>query len=367
MDDVAGFLDALRRRLDEGGRTRPALAIASVVRSRGSTPRKPGAKMLVDPAGPQLGTIGGGCGEAEVLARAQRVLATGEPSLVEVSLLEEDGWESPSICGGLLDVFVERVGEQIGGVPRGDFFAALDAARGDGRAAAIVTLIGASRSDAAASRVGRKCIVDERGGQVFPFADERADELAVAAAIESLATSRPVDREETDAARLRVFVEPVCEPPELVLVGAGHVGSALVRLASHAGFAVTVLDDRATFANPVRLPDAHAILVGDPRELLAALPPRRDRYVVLVTRGHRLDADCLRVALEADLAYLGMIGSRRRVARIREWMLEQGASPERLERLHAPIGLDIGAETPAEIAVSILGEMVTTRRRRTAR
>lgn len=367
MDDVAGFLVALRRRFDDGDGKRTAVAVASVVRARGSTPRKPGAKMLVDPAGPQLGTIGGGCGEAEVLARAQRVLATGEPSLVEVSLLEEDGWESPSICGGLLDVFVERVGREIGGVARGEFFAALDASRGDGRAAAIVTLTGAARGDPAAGLVGRKCIVDDRGLQVFSLGDERADEIAVVAALESLETSRPVDREEEGAARLRVFVEPVCEAPELVVVGAGHVGAALARLASHAGFVVTVIDDRSSFANPVRLPEAHAILVGDPRRLLADLTPRQDRYVVLVTRGHRLDADCLRVALDADLAYLGMIGSRRRVARIREWMTAQGAAPERLARLHAPIGLDIGAETPAEIAVSILGEMVATRRRRPQR
>jgi xanthine dehydrogenase accessory factor len=362
MDDVASFLAALRRRFDEGGAGRPALAVASVVRARGSTPRKPGAKMLVDPAGPQLGTIGGGCGEAEVLARAQRVLATGEASLIEVSLLEEDGWESSSICGGLLDVFIERIGAEVGGVPRGEFFGALDAARSDGRAAAIVTLTGAARGDVAARLVGRKCIVDDRGTQFFPFADDGVDELAVGAAVESLENSRPVDRAE-DERRLRVFVEPVCEAPELVVVGAGHVGAALARLASHAGFVVTVIDDRPTFANPVRLPEAHAIRIGDPREILAALPARVDRYVVLVTRGHRLDADCLRVALDADLAYLGMIGSRRRVARIREWMLEQGASPERLARLHAPIGLDIGAETPAEIAVSILGEMVATRRR----
>jgi len=126
---------------------------------------------------------------------------------------------------------------------------------------------------------------------------------------------------------------------------------------------VTVLDDRATFANPVRLPEAHAIRVGDPRATLAEMAPRRDRYVVLVTRGHRLDAECLEIALGMDLVYLGMIGSRRRVGRIREWLQGRGAPRERVERVHAPIGLAIGAETPAEIAVSILAEMIAARRR----
>jgi xanthine dehydrogenase accessory factor len=320
--------------------------------------------MLVDPAGGQLGTIGGGCGEAEVLARAQRVLATGEPALLEVSLLEEDGWESPSICGGTLDVFIERAAADIGGHPRERFFAALDALQQGGRPVAVVTLTGAARSDPAASAIGRKLVVDEQGRGSLGLGDAEADELAVGAAIESLETSRAVDLSSDGPRGLRVFAEPICEPPELVVVGAGHVGAALARLAGHVGFVVTVLDDRASFANPVRLPEAHAIRVGDPRETLAGLRPRRDRYVVLVTRGHRLDADCLEIALRMDLAYLGMIGSRRRVARIREWLLERGAPRDRVERVHAPIGLDIEAETPAEIAVAILAEMIATRRRR---
>src|SRR4030095_11928573 len=135
MDDAVGFYAELRERLQRGGPARPPLAIASGVRARGSAPPEAGAKMLVDPAGGRLGTIGGGCGEAEVLARAQRVLATGEPALLEVSLLEEDGWESPSICGGMLDVFIERAASEVGGFPRERFLAALHAARAGARPA----------------------------------------------------------------------------------------------------------------------------------------------------------------------------------------------------------------------------------------
>jgi xanthine dehydrogenase accessory factor len=298
-----------------------------------------------------------------VLARAQRVLVTGEPALVEVSLLEEDGWESPSICGGVLDVFIERMGLEIGGVPRERFFAALDEARAGGRPVAVVTLTGTARADPMARSIGGKCIVDERGVASLSLGDAAAEDLAIGAAIEALETSRGVERSSDDARGLRAFAEPLCDPPELVVVGAGHVGAALARLAGHAGFAVLVVDDRVAFANPIRLPEAHAIRVGDPRAVLAALPPRRDRYVVLVTRGHRLDAECLEIALGTDLAYVGMIGSRRRVARIREWLAERGVPAERIALVHAPIGLDIAAETPAEIAVSILAEMIAVRRR----
>ena len=188
------------------------------------------------------------------------------------------------------------------------------------------------------------------------------DRAAAEAAEEALRTNVPVGVS-LDTGE-RVFAEPVAEAPEIVVVGAGHVGAAVCAIAAPAGFSVTVLDDRASFANPVRLPAAARILVGDPPARLRDLGDRSDRHVVLVTRGHRLDAECLQVALSMQAAYVGMIGSKRRVRRIREWLVEQGIAQAELERLHAPIGLEIGAETPAEIAVSIVGEIIAGRRQR---
>ncbi|MBY0280231.1 XdhC family protein [Candidatus Binatia bacterium] len=359
VDDLDAFVAELRRRLSDPARAGRDLVVASIVRDRGSTPRKAGAKMLIDPAGPQLGTVGGGCGEAEVVSRAHRVLATGEPQRLEVSLLEEDGWESPSICGGVLDVFLERCGETLGGVPATEIFAALDTARARGLAAALVSITRAPRTHAAL--LGRKCVVDERGVQRLPFADATIDAAAVEQALRALARGEP--SEEALDGGWALFVEPLVTAPELVIVGAGHVGQALARVAPAAGFAVTVLDDRASFANPHRLPEARAIVVADPRTALTELPQRRSRAIVLVTRGHKLDADCLRVALGLDWFYLGMIGSRRRVRRILEHLAGEGLDPDRLARVHAPIGLDIGAETPGEIAVAVVAEIVDVRRR----
>jgi len=361
MDELREFLDELRRRL-ASPRAAAGVAVASIVRHRGSTPRKTGAKMLIDPLGAQIGTVGGGCGEAEVAGRAHRVLATGEARRVEVSLLEEDGWESPSICGGVLDVFLERAGDTWGGIQREALFAALDAARAARKGIALVTVTDAPPSSSAL--LGRKTLVDERGVARFPLGDGELDACAADVALAALASGVAQERAATlDGLEWRLFAEPLVDTPELVVVGAGHVGRALAALAPPVGFAVTVIDDRASFAHPARLPAASRIVVADPRSALADLPPHASRYVVLVTRGHRLDADCLRVALGLDLVYLGMIGSRRRVGRIRDHLAAEGADAERLARLRAPIGLDIGAETPDEIAVAILAEMIDVRRR----
>lgn len=353
LEDLAAFLDEVRRRLALQAES-SGVVVASVVRARGSTPRKAGARMLIDPSTGSTGTIGGGCGEAEVLGRAQRTLATGESQLVEVSLLEEDGFDSPSICGGVLDVFLEKLDGRVGGVAADEFFGALDELRNRGRLAVVTVTAGPSS-------VGRKTLIDEQGGQRFSVGSAELDDLAREAAAEALSSGTAGTSWDGDVA---VYAEPLREAAEVVVVGAGHVGAAVCSIAARAGFSVTVLDDRASFANPARLPDATRILVGDPRERLCDLAGRPDRHIVLVTRGHRLDAECLEVALAMKTAYLGMIGSKRRVRRIREWLLEKGTSEVDLARLHAPIGLDIAAETPGEIAVAIVGEIIAERRRR---
>ena len=367
MDGLAGFLEGVRGLLlgrsagqeagagatspDEAPLRSPVLAVASVVRTRGSTPRKVGARMLMDPLGGARGTIGGGCGEAEVFGKAQRTLATGEPQLIEVRLLEEEGFESASICGGVLDVFVERLGSEIGGVDAAEFFDAVDTLRADG-GAAVATIV-------AGEEMGRKILVDQRGDLVFQSGREAFDSLVREAGPEAIERRTPL-REVGPSGEV-IFVEPLVEMPEVVVVGAGHVGAAVTEVAARAGFRVVVLDDRADFANPIRLPDATQILVGDPRVRLGALDAHPDRHIVLVTRGHRLDAECLEVALDLRALYVGMIGSRRRVRRIREWLAERGVEGARLEKLHAPIGLDIGAETPGEIAVAIVAEIIAAR------
>jgi xanthine dehydrogenase accessory factor len=160
-----------------------------------------------------------------------------------------------------------------------------------------------------------------------------------------------------------VFFEVLARPPKLVVVGAGHIALPLARMAKLLDFEVTVLDDRPEYANRERFPDADQILVGPYRQKLAGVPLDSDTYIVLVTRGHVHDQACLEQVLDSPAAYIGMIGSKRRVRTVMQHARESGHEVEKLQRVYAPIGLDIHAKTPAEIALAIMAEIVNVRRR----
>ncbi|HLN65124.1 MAG TPA: XdhC family protein, partial [Symbiobacteriaceae bacterium] len=161
---------------------------------------------------------------------------------------------------------------------------------------------------------------------------------------------------------VRVYLEPFLPPPDLLVVGAGHVGQAVANLGKHLGFRVTVVDDRPAWANRERFPSADTVVCDDFVYAVRRLEPGARHYVVLVTRGHQHDADCLRELLVRPVAYLGMIGSRTRIGHVFAMLAAEGVRGALLERVHAPIGLDIGARTPTEIAVAVAAELVLARR-----
>jgi xanthine dehydrogenase accessory factor len=211
---------------------------------------------------------------------------------------------------------------------------------------------------------GAKCLV--RDGKV---AVETIGEAAVVEAIlrESAARLKaeksllvPV---ELPGAKLEIFFEVMPEPPKLIVVGAGHIAVPLVRIAKVLDFHVTVIDDRLLFANRERFPDADHVLVGDMARMLKEMTLTPACYIVLITRGHSYDEPCLRSIIYSRAKYIGMIGSRRRIkACFQRFRDEDKIAEEVIERVYAPIGLDIGTETPAEIALSILGEVIKVRR-----
>ena len=165
------------------------------------------------------------------------------------------------------------------------------------------------------------------------------------------------------AGKLEVFFEVMPAPPKLIVVGAGHIAVPLVKIAKVADFHVTVIDDRLLYANRERFPDADEVLVGDMAQMLKEMTITPSCYIVLITRGHAYDEPCLRVVLPSQAKYIGMIGSRRRIkACFQRFRDEDKIAEELIEKVYAPIGLDIGTETPAEIAVSILGEVIKVRR-----
>jgi len=358
-----------------------SVALATVIRARGSVPREVGAQMIIHPEGRHAGTVGGGCGEAAVIRQALDVLSSGHPAVVSVDLTGEVSMESPAICGGTMDVFVERLPD-----PRfspAQLRTLVDAATRR-EPVALVTVVAAPAEQT--NLVGKKAVV--RGAaaplgnlglgpldrQVFADAQQTlaAQRHSLRCYTKCAATSGPQcvaagssDREVQEAAfdyaqdALWCFTEVQRRPPSLVIVGAGHVAQPLAEMGRLCDFSVTVLDDRSQFANRWRFPQAERVVSGPMPQELGELPLDRDTYVVLITRGHQHDVECLLEILDSPLAYVGMIGSRRRVRGVIELLESEHSVPsETLRQVYAPIGLDIGAKTPAEIALAIMAEVI---------
>jgi len=367
------WLEAVRT-LERGKR----FALATVINVRGSTPREIGAKMIVRDDG-QFGTIGGGCGEAEVFRKAEVLLQEGEGArLTEVDLTGDFDQAELGSCGGIMDVYIDLWS------PRADLPMArrLAEAAGHNAPAALLTLIdGGAR---AAANAGARSLIEPgaNGASAMPVEVSPAilDQLAerTREAIPGLfeldaGSLRPVTHVERNGAP-RLFVDPVAGALRLIIAGAGHIAQPLATFGKLLGFKVTVIDDRASFANRERFPAADEIIVRPFGAAIESLTLDAYCYLVAVTRGHAFDEETIRAALK-NLAgssggfiggyvggYVGMIGSRRRVKATLERLGAEGVAPELLDRVHGPLGLDIGAETPEEIALAIIAEMVRERR-----
>ncbi len=234
-------------------------AIATIVECKGSSPQKQGAKMLVRDDGSLLGTLGGGCLEADVVQAALMTMKNGNPMTLPFELTEREGG---LVCGGTV----------------------------------------------------------------------------------------------------LVYVEPVLLEPHLVILGAGHVGKTLAKLARFTGFRVTVADDRAEFANRENVPDASDVLVSDFTRVFDRISVDKDTFIVVATRGHNHDLEAVRAALGTDAGYIGLLGSRRKKGLVSNALGEDGFSPGDIARVIIPVGIPIGSVTPEEIAVSIMAEIVQKRR-----
>lgn len=257
-----------------------------------------------------------------------------------------------------------------------EVFAALGEAMKRAEDVALVTIVATNGSTP--QRVGAKMLVYADGRTVGTVGGGCYENDAFWKAKEALKTRRPVRvKYELDddfaqenglvcGGQMEVFIEPIEPPPAVYVIGAGHVGYYLGQFAHEAGFMVHVVDDRDAFANRERFPQAVEVVVDDIPAWLAAADLPASAYMVIVTRGHRHDLDALRAVIDRDLRYVGLIGSRAKVARVYDALAGEGVAPTRFERVHAPIGLDIGAVTPQEIAVSILAELIAVRRGRAA-
>lgn len=324
-------------------RRSPAVVLGTVVEALGSTPQKSGCQAFLTPDGDVRGTLGGGMVEAQAVARMRDALETGIPRLLEMRLDEAYSRDAGPICGGVMRIFVNpRVADHADAVS-----CAVEAVQRRERGWLMTRLDG--------SAVGSVAWLPGNNGVHDIGVDaEVLHDIRAKAAPQTVAT----------ATGESFFVEPVSPQPRLLVVGGGHVGQAVVEQAVALGFETTVFDDRPEFAAPDRFPSGVTASHGEVRNLVAAYPKDRDTYIVLVSKGHKMDAEALEACIDAEVAYLGMIGSRRKVRMLKENFLDSGiATPEQWDRIVAPIGYELGAVTVPEIAVSIVAQLIAARRR----
>ena len=331
------------RALVEEGRAGRRAALVTVVETKGSVPRHAGSAMLVKAEGGFLGTVGGGRGEAAALEAARLALAQNRPALLKVEMLGEAALGPDMICGGTSRMLVELIGAAS------IYEAAFEAALRGERSLLIRRL---------------PAVEGEGGFDPEPFViDESlaprrgAPRLFETGAAETcLRSGKPRAAEEG-----RSFYDPVFPSEKLLILGGGHVGLAVAKLALELDFTVTVGDDRPEFVAPGRFPAAVSVVSGSYTELISAFPFDAATYVVIMTRGHLFDLECVRAALPKPGRYLGFIGSARKTRLLLEQLGKDGFDAARVGALYAPIGLDIEAETPEEIAVSVLAELIAVR------
>jgi xanthine dehydrogenase accessory factor len=260
MPDIFEEIVKIKR---EGGQA----ALATIMVTKGSTPREQGSKMLVKSDGTIIGSVGGGCTEAEVWQEAMKVMQEGQPKVLHFDLTGRNAEEEGMICGGTMDI----------------------------------------------------------------------------------------------------YIEPILSQPTVYVFGGGHISLSIVKIAKIVGFDVVVIDDRPTYASQERFPDADKVVAKEFSQVFSELPINKSSYIVIVTRGHAHDEEVLEWAITTPARYIGMIGSKKKVKTLYSHLMSRGVSKDVLGKVHAPIGLSIGSETPEEIAVSIVAEMIQVRRQKEER
>ena len=305
-----------------------SLVLATVVAVKGSTPREVGAKMLVTAQG-QVGTIGGGAGEAKVYQQALEVLATGEKQLVEINLLgnEED---SQGVCGGIMEVWLEKWQGEI--------------------AIALIQQI------LNYLKTGQSIIL------TTPLNQDRSPHLLLNDLIPPL---------KRGARGVTESIEKIIPPPTLLIVGAGHCGVALAKVAHFMGMRIMVVDDRPDFAHPAQFPLETVVITDTVANILNQIEKIENLYIALVTRNYQQDIAAVRSLFDfsahTSLQYLGIIGSIKRIKIVQQHLEKLGYNFQDFPHIYAPIGLDIGALTPEEIAISICAEILKVKQGRTGK
>lgn len=328
-----------------------SLVLASIVGQQGSSPRHNGTKMVIGADGKTYGTIGGGLIEAATIKESRQVLEVGQFKFMEFSLMGKDANSAGMICGGtaliLLDFIIpssencELFGQWYQAIQsRYNFY--------------YLTQILTTGND---TRVISRCLLLQGDKTIGTCTFSTQDMAYLKSELHNISTASVIPLQDT-----RLVVDPIRIPKILYIFGSGHVAIPTAHVAAMVGFHVTIIDDRAELANAARFPEASEIkLIKDWDQVFRNLEIGPDSFIVIMTRGHSFDRVVLEQALKTRAGYIGMISSRQKREAIYEALRANGVTEEQLNRVHSPIGLAIKAETPEEIAVSIVGELISER------
>ena len=346
-----------KRLLGEGQKA----VLATVVKTKGSTPQKPGAKLLVREDGSGVGTLGGGCVEGDIWFAAKELLKTFGPSQFREYQLNEDlAAEEGLVCGGSMYFMIDPIYEpdEVLG-----FTKEIDDAYSGKSPVALATLISNPGENllplGSGTETGRKLFIREDGSTTGSLGSQAIDNDAISRSRQLMvhgANEYVVTENGTE-----YFIEGYTSPPKLILVGGGHVSKAISSLADKLGFHVYVTDDRIEFANKERFPESKQTIAMQPEDALKQINITKNSFIVVATRGHRYDSDALASAAKTAASYVGLLGSKRKIILIYEDLVKMGIPKDRITELRAPIGIEINARTPDEIAISIIAEMLMFR------
>jgi xanthine dehydrogenase accessory factor len=328
-----------------------SFALAMILAAEGSTPQKIGTKAIIEADGKTWGTLGGGLVEAEAGRRAVAACRSNRPLVFDFNLDDAYAGNTGPICGGTVRILIDPTAAK----DRAVYGQAADALRHRRRGVLLTRVQPGTPPQVAVEWFPQETAPAEGH---FPGLE------ALRSCLERESPRLLVESSPLPGGGTEVLVEPVIPQPRLLIAGGGHIGQALARQAILIGFEVTVVDDRPEFTARALFPENVTTRCGEISQQVAALPIGEDTYVVIVTRGHKQDAAALAACIHSPAAYVGMIGSRRKVALLREHFMQSGlATEEEFSRVFAPIGLDIGAVTVPEIATSIAAELIAVRRK----
>ncbi len=331
--------------LDHWREENKSIALATVIQTWGSSPRRAGAKMAITPDGGITGSVSGGCVEGAVFEEGVQSLKKNQPKLLHFGVADETAWEVGLACGGSIDVFVKPFDSE--------YFKSLRSVIAEEQSAVNLTIVRGPDE-----LLGKEMLVRDDGLVTGLFGDH-LHEAALRTANEALASGesqRSMLNEDVE-----VFAEAILPPPTLIAVGGVHITIALMALAKTLGYRTVVIDPRTAFGNEKRFPNVDQLIPFWPQEAFQQIPITRSTAVAMLTHDPKLDDPALKIALPSSAFYVGALGSKNTQAKRRQRLLDEGIIEDQLNRLHGPIGLEIGAGTPEEIAMSIMAEIVATR------